>query len=53
MSTLSKHFLALRDVSTIYSIFSLYTICYFSINLSEFAEMFVFIAKIVIKIVIV
>jgi hypothetical protein len=40
------------DVSTIYIVFSLYAVYYFSINLSAFTEIFMFIGRILIKIVI-
>jgi hypothetical protein len=47
-----KNVLAPPDVSTIYCIFSLYTVYYFSIDLSAFTKIFMIIAKIFIKIVI-
>jgi hypothetical protein len=50
---LVENILALADVSTIYSIFSLSTGYYFSINLSAFTKIFVFMAKILIKIIII
>jgi len=49
---LVENFLALPDVSTICFTFSLHTFHDLSINLSAFTEIFVFIAKILIKIVI-